>query len=194
MFTGIIEAVGHVRGWIGPATLEIKAPSFSKALKIGGSLSVNGACLTVVKKTGSAIFFNVVRETKTRTMLGDLVAGDTVNLERPLKLGKRVEGHWVLGHVDGVGRVRKVIKKQNEKSFLISFPGRLRPYFLEKGSVAVNGASLTLGKVARNAFWIHCIPHTLRATNFQGARVGTKVNLEADILAKLVLTRRRRPV
>jgi len=170
--------------------LEIEAPAVSKGLKIGGSLAVNGACLTVTGKKGSRLFFSVVEETKRRTALGRLKPGDPVNLERPLKFGQRMEGHFVLGHVDGVGEVRRVLSKGGERSFLISFPRPLTPYMVEKGSVAVDGVSLTLGKVRGGSFWIHCIPHTLRSTLFGAYRGKSKVNLEADILAKLVLTTR----
>lgn len=196
MFTGIIEVKGRVRGWRRAKgavdILEIEAARVSKNLKIGGSLAVNGACLTVTKKRGTHLFFNLVKETKKRTALQNLKPGDPVNLERPLSFGQRMEGHFVLGHVDGVGEVRKVLSKGGEKSFLISFPHALKPYMVEKGSVAVDGVSLTLGKVKGGSFWIHCIPHTLRHTLFGSYQVGSRVNLEADIIAKLVLTTRGR--
>ena len=196
MFTGIIEVVGRVRGLkpVGGAThtLEVEAPRISKGFKIGGSLSVNGACLSLVKKKGNRLFFNVINETKKRTMFNDLKAGDKVNLERALKFNGRVEGHFVLGHVDGVGMVRRVLEKGKEKSFLIAFPARLKPCLVEKGSVAVDGASMTLGKVRGNTFWVHCIPHTLTHTLFGTYETKTKVNLEADLLAKLALTRQKR--
>lgn len=193
MFSGIIETTGKVRAFKrlpGQShTLEIEAPKISKGLKIGGSVSVNGACLTLIKKKGSRLFFNVVRETRKRTMLSALKSGDRVNLERPLRLRDRVEGHFVLGHIDGVGQIRRVLEKGREKSFLISFPKALKPYLVEKGSVTVDGVSLTLGKISQGACWVHCIPHTLRTTLCGFYRVKTKVNLEADVLAKLALTR-----
>ncbi len=188
MFTGIVEASGVVKGWKkepGRAPLlEIRTAVFSRGAKIGGSISVNGACLTVTKKKGASLFFNVIGETKSRTTLGKLRAGDRVCLERPLKWAGRIEGHFVQGHVDGVGRVRRVLKKGHEKSFLISFPIGLKRSLVEKGSVAVDGVSLTIGKTVKGAFWVHCIPHTLKATNFDAYRAGTKVNLEGDILIK----------
>lgn|SRR3989338_3826984 len=191
MFTGLVEAKGVAQGmkrqkktWI----LEIKAPRVSKSLRIGSSLAVNGVCLTVVsKKAGSRIFFNLVAETRKRSNLGNLRPGDPVNLERPLKLGGRFEGHLVLGHVDGVGQVKRILMKAREKSFLIHFPKPLGRYFVEKGSVAVDGVSMTLGKVAGNRFWIHGIPHTLTHTLFNHYRVNAKVNLEVDLLAKLAV-------
>jgi len=196
MFTGIIEVLGCVRGFKPVKgltyTLEVEAPKISKGFKMGGSLSVNGACLSLVKKKGTRLFFNVINETKKRTMFNDLKTGDKVNLERPLKFSGRVEGHFVLGHVDGVGIVRRVLEKGKEKSFLIAFPAGLKPYLVEKGSVAVDGVSMTLGKVTGNTFWVHCIPHTLTSTLFGTYKTKTKVNLEADLLAKLALTRRGR--
>ncbi|MBI4352735.1 MAG: riboflavin synthase [Candidatus Omnitrophica bacterium] len=190
MFTGIIEAVGYVRafGAAGRSVslLELEVPGSFKDLKAGSSLAVNGACLTVVQKKGRKVFFHVIRETVERTALGDLRKGDPVNLERPLRFGGRVEGHFVLGHVDGAGKVLKVENRKEEKSFFISFPKRLKPYFFEKGSVAVDGASLTLGKVLKNGFWIHSTPYTLEQTNFHAYQAGVHVNLEADALVKCV--------
>ncbi len=193
MFSGIIETTGKVRAFkrLPGQThmLEIEAPKISKGLKIGGSVSVNGACLTLIKKKGPTLFFNVVQETRKRTVLSTLKSGDRVNLERPLRLRDRVEGHYVLGHVDGVGQIRRVLEKGKEKSFLISFPRGLKPYLVEKGSVAVDGVSLTVGKISRNACWVHCIPHTLSTTISHFYHAKTKVNLETDVLAKLALTR-----
>ena len=195
MFTGIIEAVGLV-GSCRPAArgksfiLEIRAPKFSRSLKVGGSLSVNGVCLTVIKKKRQHVFFNVIKETLERSTLPSLKAGDAVNLERPLKLNARIGGHFVLGHVDAVGRIRRIVARGNEKSFLVSFPKPLKPYILEKGSIAVDGVSLTVGKAGEGSFWVHGIPHTLKSTNFKNFREKTRVNLEADLLAKLAVQRK----
>ncbi|MGH7198747.1 MAG: riboflavin synthase [Candidatus Omnitrophota bacterium] len=188
MFTGIVETSGIVKGWRKKPgrtpLLEIRCPALSRRVKTGGSIAVNGACLTVTKKNGSSLFFNVIGETKARTTLASLEAGDRVSLERSLKWAGRIEGHFVQGHVDGVGRVRRVLKKGAERSFLIAFPARLKPFIVEKGSVAVDGVSLTIGKTRKGAFWVHCIPHTLKSTNFVLYRAGTKVNVEADIRMK----------
>lgn len=190
MFTGIVEATGYVKSCRflpgrRSLVLGIRASKVSKSLKIGGSLSVNGVCLTVIKKSRTTFFFNVVRETLRRSTLARFEIGEKVNLERPMKLSGRLEGHLVLGHVDSVGSVMSVIHKGKEKDFLISFPTALKPYILEKGSIAVDGVSLTLGKIKDNRFWIHCIPHTLKSTNFDSFEKGVKVNLEADVLIKL---------
>lgn len=184
MFTGIVEAKGRVKK-IAPGVLEIDAGRAAGGLRTGGSLAVNGACLTVVKKKGTRLFFDVVPETLRRTDLGRLKAGDSVNLERSLRFGARVEGHFVLGHVDGLGRVERVRRGKNGRDFFVTFPRALRPYLFEKGSVAVDGVSLTLGKVSAAGFWVHLVPHTLRSTVLGDCRPGTAVNLEADLLAKL---------
>ena len=192
MFTGIVEATGYVkfcRFLPGRRSLAlgIRAPKVSKSLKIGGSLSVNGVCLTVIKKLGTCFFFDVVRETLRRSTLARFKIGEKVNLERPMKLSGRLEGHVVLGHVDSVGSVMSVTKKGKEKDFLISFPAALKSYILEKGSIAVDGVSLTLGKIMDNCFWVHGIPHTLKSTNFDSFKKDVKVNLEADVLTKLAI-------
>ena len=190
MFTGIIEVLGQVKGWRkgakgSPPFLEIASPRITRQLKAGASLAVNGVCLTVVKKKGTSVFFNVSEETRKRSTLGQLMPGQSVHLERPLKAGGRIEGHFVLGHADGVGRICKTTGKGKEKSFQIAFPPSLGPWFVEKGSVAVDGVSLTVGKVSKNAFWVHLTPYTIRYTRFKDYKAGRKVNLEGDLLAKL---------
>ncbi len=194
MFTGIIEASGILlkfsqkKGTQKVSRMELKVPALmTRGLKIGSSVAVNGVCLTAVKKTPKTLFFEVVEETKKRSALGQLTVGDAVNLERPMKLNARVHGHFVLGHVDGLGKVQKVIAKGRQKSFLIAFPKSLKKLIHEKGSIAIDGISLTVGKVSADAFWTHLIPHTLKHTNTGKYQIGTKVNLEADILSKIAL-------
>lgn len=191
MFTGIIEGkaiVHRVEKKGGKVLFEIELPRrVAGSLKTGSSLAVNGACLTVVTKKGNKVAFNLLQETMKRTSLGSALVKAHVNVERPLKTGSRIDGHFVLGHVDGLGRVEKILSKGAEKNFVISYPKNLKRFFVEKGSVAVDGISLTLGKVTPAAFWIHCIPHTLKSTNLSTLRVGDRVNLEADLLAKLIL-------
>lgn len=192
MFTGIVEKTGVVTNWTRGRSkrstiLGVSAPALAKGLRVGSSLAVNGACLTVISKRRGRLFFHLLEETKKRTNLGDLLVGEYVNLERPLKASGRLEGHFVLGHIDGVGRVRRLKPAGEETSALIGFPSALTPYFLEKGSIAANGVSLTIGKVLRGAFWVHLIPHTLSGTNLGALAVGKKVNLETDILMKLAL-------
>ncbi len=184
MFTGIVEATGVVAACRGDR-LALRAGAAFARLKTGASLAVNGACLTVAAKKDRTLFFDLLAETRRRTALGVLRTGDRVNLERPLRYGARIEGHFVTGHVDGRGKVARVLTRGRHKSAFIVFPGALRRYFFEKGSVALDGVSLTLGRVEHGGFWVHWIPHTLRGTALGNYRAGRPVNLEADILAKL---------
>lgn len=192
MFTGIIEEQGLVKELTkkspGYFRLKIKASAILKGLKIGGSVAVNGACLTAVKKEGGVVHFDVIAETLRRTTLGGLRANDRVNLERPVRSGSRFEGHFVLGHVDGVGRVERIQESRGQKDLYVSFPKVLYPYLVEKGSIALDGVSLTLGKVSRKGFWVHLVPHTLRVTTLGRRTRGSKLNLEADILLKSLLS------
>lgn len=183
MFTGIVECMGVVRKGSGE-TLGVEVPAPWKDVKIGSSVAVHGVCLTVVRKKGKCLYFNVIGETKARTVLGKLRAGQKVNLERSMKSGGRFEGHVVLGHVDGVGKILKVLNQKDQTSFSIAFPAALKPFLIEKGSAAINGVSMTLGKVGQKSFWVHCIPHTYRRTHFGTLKAGDPVNLEGDILAK----------
>ena len=183
MFTGIVECVGIVRKGLSE-TLSVEVPAIWKDVKVGSSVAVHGVCLTVVRKTEKRLYFNVIGETKARTVLGKFRAGQKVNLERSMKAGGRFEGHVVLGHVDGVGKIQKVLDQKGQTSFLIGYPPALKRFLVEKGSVAVNGVSMTLGKVGQKAFWVHCIPHTYRRTHFGSLKPGEPVNLEGDILAK----------
>ncbi len=187
MFTGVVYGLGTVktvekkaRG----ARLVIEAPSGFPAVKIGGSVSVNGACLTVVRKEKKRLVFDVVRETMRCTRFGGLKPGDRVHLEPALAWNGRLEGHFVQGHVDGTGRVRRLRREKKGMSVEIAFPPGFRRYVLEKGSVAVDGVSLTVGKTGKSAFWVHLIPHTLKRTGFGGLRAGDRVNLEGDMLLK----------
>jgi riboflavin synthase len=194
MFTGIVETTGCIRGIRnskGKTQLEIRAPfAIRSDLKIGASVAVSGVCLTAVRKTRGSIFFDLAEETKRRSTLGRLRAGDRVNLERPLKWSGRLEGHFVLGHVDGVGKIKKIVSSPKEKSFLVAYPARLGPFILEKGSIAVDGVSLTIGRVTPRAFRVHLVPHTLKATQFGNFKPGTTVNLETDVLLKFFRTMR----
>lgn len=192
MFTGLVETTGTVSGvrhgkHNKKSVLVIDAPpKIARSLKKGASLSVQGVCLTLVSKRAGAplLTFNLVRETLRRSTLGNLRKGDRVNLERPLKWNGRLEGHFVLGHVEAVGVVKKVLSKGREKSVRIAFPPGLRRSILEKGSIAIDGVSLTVGKTDGRAFWVHLIPHTLKLTSLSALVPGARVNLETDILAK----------
>ncbi len=196
MFTGVIGARGMLQsiatGKKGSKRLEIKAPAHFKSRPIGSSVAVQGVCLTVVRKKGSSLYFDVVRETLRRSTLGLLVVGDRVHLERPLEWKGRVEGHFVLGHVDAMGKVVQIQRVKSDASMKILFPKNLKRYVREKGSIAVDGVSLTLGKVSAQSFWIHLIPHTLKMTNFGSLRAGDPVNLEMDFLLRSNLNKQNK--
>jgi riboflavin synthase len=164
-------------------TLEVPAV-IARNLKHGGSVAVSGVCLSAVSRRGRRLSFDVVSETLRRTTLGGLKPGDRVNLERPLRYGSRIEGHCVLGHIDGTAVIDRVRASGRQKDFLVRYPKPLRRFIVEKGSVALDGVSLTIGKSERGAFWVHCIPVTLRKTTFGARRPGDRLNLEADWLVK----------
>ena len=187
MFTGIIEATGKVisikkSGVI--ARLVLEAPAPYRSLKRGSSVAVNGVCLTVAAKKGRTLSFDLIPETLRRTSLGRFSPGERVNLERPMLARHRVHGHFVLGHVDGVGNIRAVRARGRAKDLEVSFPAFLRRFLVQKGSVTVDGVSLTLGRVSRSSFRLHLIPETLRRTTFGLCKKGRPVNLETDILMK----------
>jgi riboflavin synthase len=159
---------------------------------VGDSVAVNGVCLTAVEVTGEDLSFDLGRETLDRSTLGGLRAGDPVNLERPLTLATRLGGHLVQGHVDGVAPVRSVDRNGDEASIRIALPPSLRPYVVEKGSIAVDGVSLTVTVVDDEGFEVALIPHTLAATTLGERGPGDGVNLEADVVAKYVENLARR--
>lgn len=190
MFSGIVERTGLVRAARSGARhslrIGVDAGPISTALKAGSSLAVNGVCLTVVRKNAGTAWFDLSPETVRRTTLGRLRAGDTVNLERPLRFGRRIDGHFVLGHVDGVGRVAAAREWGRNLDLDIVCPEPVRPYLTPKGSMAVDGVGLTIGRTDRGRVRVHLVPQTLRVTTLGRLRPGDRVNLEADILAKLV--------
>jgi riboflavin synthase len=190
MFTGIVEELGTVREIEpneGGARLEIAATTVLEDATIGASISVNGCCLTVVELTGSSWSADAVVETLARTNLGDLRAGDPVNLERPVRLADRLGGHVVQGHVDATGIVR-AREPQSDDSVMIHFdaPDEILRYVVHKGSITVDGISLTVAAKFDDGFAVAAIPHTLAVTTLGARRVGERVNLEADVLAKYV--------
>lgn len=190
MFTGIIEEQGEIAGMQqagGVTHLEILAERVLSDLEIGGSVAVNGACLSATRIAGHSFTADAIPETMRRTNLGDLRPGAKVNLERSLALGSRLEGHWVQGHVDAVTRVvgRRREGDRSER-FEFELPGALSRYVVEKGSVALDGISLTVGEVSDTGFAVYLIPHTLEITTLGGRQIGSRVNLEVDILAKYV--------
>ena len=185
MFTGIVEEVG-IAAEVGEHRLTVRAEMVLDGLKLGDSMSVNGACLTVVELKSSAFSVDLSPETIRRTSLGDLSAGQKVNLERPLAVTDRLGGHIVQGHVDGTGRVTSWRPEGDSMILRVRCPKRLMPYIVEKGFVAVDGISLTVVKKGASSFILSLIPYTLQNTNLQGKAAGDRVNLEADIVAKYV--------
>lgn len=187
MFTGIIEEAGLIRS-LRPASagalIQIEAGRIAPGLKPGDSVAVNGVCLTVKEATGQRFTCDLSAETLRRSSLGQAVAGTIVNLERPLAVGDRLGGHIVQGHIDGVGKLVSSVPSGEGVEMEFSFPAELERYFVSKGSVAVDGISLTVASLRKNSFVVAVIPHTYRATNLHGLRPGDAVNLEGDILAK----------
>ena len=188
MFTGIVEEVGTVVA-AGPR-LEVRASKVTRDAEPGASIAVNGVCLTVVDRSGAdstgAVAFDVSDETLRRTALGGLGPGDPVNLERPATLVQRLGGHLVQGHVDCVGRTVEVRPVGVGVEMTFELPSEMFRYLVEKGSVAVDGVSLTVARTAEPLFAVALIPFTLEVTNLGRKRVGDPVNVEVDVIAKYV--------
>jgi riboflavin synthase len=166
------------------AALTVSASAVAAGLRVGDSIAVNGACLTAVGCSAGSFSCDLSEETLDRTSFGRLGAGDGVNLERALLVGSRLNGHFVQGHVDGVGTFSRAVPSGDGCVISIEFPQALERYIVPKGSIAVDGISLTIAGLESRAFSIAVIPHTLRTTNLGSLRAGDAVNLEADILAK----------
>jgi riboflavin synthase len=188
MFTGIVEETGRVLRRT-DARLVVGADVTLAGTRIGSSLAVNGVCLTAVDLHGDSVGFDVGPETLARSALGDLSTGDDVNLERPMRLDGFVGGHLVLGHVDGVGIVGAVERDASETARLrVEWQDpALAPLLILKGSVAVDGVSLTVAALDARAFEVMVIPHTLERTNLGGLKAGRRVNLEMDVIGKYVM-------
>lgn len=189
MFTGIIEKTGVVRGMArkgDDARLDVETGLDMKDVRVGDSISVSGVCLTVVTLTGRGFEADVSAETLSRTTLGALKAGDRVNLEKSLRLNGFLGGHMVLGHVDGQGKIVEKKTKANSILFGVEVDEGLSRYIVEKGSVAVDGISLTVNECKRNRFYVNIIPHTARETTLSFKKAGDAVNVETDILGKYV--------
>jgi riboflavin synthase len=190
VFTGIVEGTGTVvtasrRGDI--LTVRIDVGGMFEGLPLGGSVAINGCCLTAVRSDAQGFDVDLTDETLRRTRFDErLVPGALVNLERPMKADGRFDGHVVQGHVDGVGRVLELRSLGESAEIRIEAPPELARYLVEKGSVAVDGISLTVYAIAGGAFSVALIPYTLQVTNLRDARSGGLVNLEADVIAKYV--------
>lgn len=185
MFTGIIEEVGLVAGLEGTC-LDIRAGRVMEGLKLGDSIAVNGACLTLVARTESGFSVGLSPETLRRTSLGSLSPGEGVNLERALAVSDRLGGHIVQGHVDGSGRITSAKAEGDCVILRITSPKRLMPYIVVKGFVAVDGISLTVVNKGAASFTVSVIPYTLNHTNLGEKAKSGRVNLETDIVAKYI--------
>jgi riboflavin synthase len=189
MFTGIVEAVGtlsEVKGTGGGFRVRIHTP-LSSGMKVGDSLAVNGVCLTVILIDGENVLADVGPETARVTTFGALQRGQEVNLERPVRGDGRLDGHFVLGHVDGVGVIHDVRAEGDSHWLTIGFQAALAPFFIRKGSVAVDGVSLTVAGLGKRQFDVMVIPHTWRSTSLKGLHKGDRVNLECDMVGKYVV-------
>ncbi|HIO32246.1 MAG TPA: riboflavin synthase [Candidatus Nitrosopelagicus sp.] len=193
MFTGIIVGTGKVikidqktknRSAI---QMTVDLGKYASGLKIGQSVAINGVCLSATKISNNNCVFEMIDETTKKTDLGNVKAGSTVNVERSLKVGDRLEGHFVLGHIDGVATITKIEKKPKEVKIWFKIPKKLTKYVVKKGSIALDGISLTLVDVKKDVASVCLIPHTINVTNFKSKKIGDKLNIETDVLGKYVL-------
>ncbi len=188
MFTGIVEEVGEVL--LIRRTPEggfLKVRTSLSGIVTGDSVAVNGACLTAVEVDGESVSFEISPETFSRTNLGLLKRGDPVNLERALRADSRLGGHFVLGHVDFTARILSFERRGDHRELVVEIPPRWSAYFVEKGSVAIDGVSLTVNRLTDSGVSINVIPHTLERTNLKVRRAGDLVNVEVDVIGKYVL-------
>ena len=189
MFTGIVEGSGKVvrlamKG--ADATLEVEAAIDLSEVSLGDSIAVNGACLTVISKTFKTFTADVSAESLGRTTLQRLQTGHQVNLEKSLRVGGFLGGHFVLGHVDGIGLILSKTQKSGSLIFAIEADASLSRYIVEKGSIAIDGISLTVNKLEKGRFYVNIIPHTAAHTTLTGKKEGEWINIETDILGKYV--------
>jgi len=191
MFTGIIKEVGRIRKISTKRSnlwgVGLYSEKVYSQVAEGGSLSVNGVCLTVTKKERNLLYFDITSATLNISNLKYLKIGDYVNLEPSLSLRDKLEGHFVLGHIDTTAKVKKFTKIKNTASLEIEVPSGFKKYLIPKGSVAVEGISLTIAEVKNNSFKVNIIPYTLENTNLKYKRIGSFLNIEFDYLGKVVL-------
>lgn len=189
LFTGIIQEIGKVRN-INKGSksicLAIEAPKLTPKIAIGDSISTNGVCLTVTKKADNIFWADATPETVKRTNLYDLKQGDCVNLERSLTLQDLIGGHLVSGHVDGVGIISQIFYDENAQYLIINVEPKILFYMVEKGSVAVDGISLTIANINERSFTVSIIPHSLQNTTLKDKTIGSKVNIECDMIGRYV--------
>jgi riboflavin synthase len=189
VFTGIVRELGRVvsaAGVAGARTLVVDAPKTAAALALGDSISINGVCLTAESVAGAHVSLHAVPETLSRSTLGDLAEGDPVNVEPAVRAGDSLGGHFVQGHVDAVGRVQSVEAEGDGLRVFVEAPQEVLRYCVEKGSVVIDGVSLTVAELGEDEFAVALVPHTLEATTLSTLEPGRQVNLEVDVLAKYV--------
>lgn len=189
MFTGIVEEVGtikEIKKGSKSAILTIKGDVVTKDSKLGDSIAVNGVCLTVTSLSGNIFTADVMAETMRRTSLGDLSAGSKVNLERAMAANGRFGGHIVSGHIDGIGTIQNFLREDNAVWVTIGAELKILKYIIEKGSIAIDGISLTVAYVDESCFKVSIIPHTASETTLLTKKVGAVVNLENDVVGKYV--------
>jgi riboflavin synthase len=187
MFTGIIKHMGTFKGYrSGKREMGVVAPSMAGLMDLGESLAINGVCLSLVKKERDTLYFNLSEETLKQTTLGVLRPRERLNLELPLTLAAPLSGHLVTGHVDGKAKVLKILTRGDGKRLTISLQPELKPFFVPKGSVALNGISLTVADLGQSSFDVELIPLTLKDTNLNDLKTGDAVNIESDIIGKYV--------
>lgn len=189
MFTGIVEGIGEVRDirLLGSeATITVKVPSFFSDCHPGDSIAVDGVCLTITSVKGNLLALDVSPETLTRSTLGTIKPGGMVNLERALKLSDRLGGHLVSGHVDGTGMLEKIEREQRSWTIQIGIDQSLSRYLIEKGSISVDGISLTINRCMGNSFTVTIIPQTASLTTLLKKKVGNRVNIEIDMISRYI--------
>ena len=192
MFTGIIIGTGKVTKLVpkpksrSAIQMTVDLGKYARGLKIGQSVAINGVCLSATKISRNKCVFEMIDETIKKTDLGNVNAGSIVNIERSLKVGDRLEGHFVLGHIDGVATITKIEKKPKEVKFWLKIPKKLTKYVVKKGSIALDGISLTVVDAKKDVASVCLIPHTIKVTNFISKKVGDKLNIETDILGKYI--------
>src|SRR3989338_145964 len=190
MFTGIVQEIGIVtkrQSSRGLLTFSIRGPKTSRRSTVGSSVAVNGVCTTVAAKRGSAFRVTCMPETQKKTTVGLWQPGQRLNLEASLRLGDEVGGHFVFGHVDAVGTIKAASKRGSDVRLHIALPAALRPFAVARGSVCVDGVSLTVVQRTSDGFVVALIPHTLAATTLHSLTVGSRVNVEVDMLARYVM-------
>jgi len=190
MFTGIVKELGNVRrisGLGGIYKLSLEAKDIVDALNVGDSVSVNGVCLTLTAKGKNVLDFDVMGETFKRTNFSKLKIGEPVNLEPALRAGDPLGGHFVTGHIDCAGKVREIRRTGDNYSIEIAFPVKYKKLVVEKGSISLDGISLTVGSVGDGSAIVHIIPHTLKVTTLGSRHPGDEVNIEFDIIGKYIL-------